>query len=175
MPSPEVMRSLMQRYPRHAMVPIALVASTILLIRGLSLPLLYTQKMFWKSSYSVWAGVVALWNQQEYLLAFVLLFFSMVFPFIKLASLAIIWFVKLPDRRRTALLHGLGVLGKWSMLDVFVVAILIVFVKLGPLVNVEPRSGVYVFSTAIAASMLTTMYVDRLARKPLRHIPPPSI
>lgn len=58
------------------------------------------------------------------------------------------------------------------MLDVFIVAILIVLVKIGPLAKVEPRTGVYFFSAAIAASMLTTMYIDRLARAARPNIPP---
>jgi paraquat-inducible protein A len=148
------------------LVPAALLLSTVLLLIGLSLPLLYAKQMFWKSTYSVWAGVVALWDQREFLLAAMLFFFSIVFPLIKLVALTVIWFVRLPSERRNILLHWLGVLGKWSMLDVFIVAIMIVLVKLGPLAQVEPRSGVYVFAAAIAASMLSAMYVDRLARRP---------
>ena len=105
-----------------------------------------------------------MWHANELLLAAVLFFFSIVFPFIKLAALLVIWFVRLPAEKRQELLHWLGILGKWSMLDVFVVAILIVLVKLGPLAKVEPRVGVYVFAAAILFSMLTTMYIDRLGR-----------
>jgi len=163
-------RSLMERHPNQVVVPIALALSTILLFVGLSLPLMDAQTGIlwkrWKSSYSVWAGIVALWEANELLLAGVVFFFSMVFPFVKLGALAVIWSVRLADDQRTQLLHWLGILGKWSMLDVFAVAILIVLVKLGPLANVQPRIGVYVFSAAILASMFTTMYVDRLAHKP---------
>lgn len=97
-----------------------------------------------------------------------LFFFSIVFPFVKLAALAIIWLVRLSDEKRLQLLHWLGLLGKWSMLDVFVVAILIVLVKLGPVARIEPRLGVYVFALAILASMMVTVYVDRLTRQVLR-------
>jgi len=48
---------------------------------------------------------------------------------------------------------------------VFVVAILIVLVKLGPLVKVRPQRGVYWFAAGVVLSMITSMYVDRLARK----------
>ncbi|HAM40938.1 MAG TPA: hypothetical protein DDX89_03735 [Candidatus Omnitrophica bacterium] len=158
--------ALSQLYPAHTLaVSVALLVSTTLLLTGLSLPLLHAQQMiFWKSTYSVWTGVVALWEANELLLATGLLFFSIVFPVVKLAALSVIWFVRLPQAQRARLLHRLELLGKWSMLDVFVVAILIVLVKLGPLAKVEPRAGVYVFAAAIACSMLTTMYVDRLAR-----------
>lgn len=161
---------LKERYPEDAVVPAALAVSALLLIGGLSLPLMHVhQRLLWKSwqnSYSVWTGVLALWHQQEYLLAAVIFFFSMAFPFAKLLALGLLWYRRLGQQQRDRVLHWLGILGKWSMLDVFAVAILIVLVKLGPLANVQPRSGVYVFAAAIVASMLTSMYVERLARKP---------
>ncbi|MDP3702799.1 MAG: paraquat-inducible protein A [Candidatus Omnitrophota bacterium] len=165
-------RSLTERHPKKSTVPAALLLSTVLLFIGLSLPLLEAKQRFlwkkWESSYSVWAGVQALWHQADYVLAAVLFFFCIVFPLVKLAALAVLWYVKLAEAQRTALLHWLGLLGKWSMLDVFVVAILIVLVKLGPMANVTPQSGVYVFCAAIVASMLTTMHVESLARESFR-------
>ena len=79
----------------------------------------------------------------------------------------VLWRVKLEDEKRKYILGWLGALGKWSMLDVFVVAILIVTVKLGPLANVEPKIGIYVFTGAILSAILTTMWVEKLARKAL--------
>ena len=110
-------------------------------------------------------GVRSLWEQNQIALAAILFFFSIVFPTAKLAALAFLWFVPLAEKGRQSVLHWLGILGKWSMLDVFVVAILIVLVKLGPLANIEPQRGVYWFAAAIVMSMLTSMYVERLARK----------
>ena len=160
--------ALHELHPEHTLfVPAAILCSATLLLTGLSLPLLNAQQMFWKSRYSVWEGVVALWDQHEYGLAILLFFFSIIFPIIKLMGLWILWFWRLREQHRATLLHSLGTLGKWSMLDVFIVAIMIVLVKLGPLAKVEPRVGVYVFAAAIACSMLTTMYVDRLARTSL--------
>ena len=160
-------RALRELHPKQTLVvPAAILFSSALLLIGLSLPLLHAQQLlFWKSSYSVWQGVVVLWQQNECILAVIVFFFSMVFPVVKLLSLAIIWFIRLPEEQRAKLLYWLETLGKWSMLDVFMVAILIVLVKLGPLAHVEPRSGVYFFAAAIFASMLTTKYVDHLARR----------
>ena len=163
-------QALSQLHPQHRLfVPAATVCSVLLLVTGLSLPLLYSQKLFWKSTYSVWEGVVELWRQHELALAAAILFFSIVFPFAKLLGLTVIWYWKLPEESRNRLLNWLGMLGKWSMLDVFVVAILIVLVKLGPFVNVEPRVGVYVFAAAILSSMLTTVYIEALAKRSRRH------
>ena len=52
-------------------------------------------------------------------------------------------------------LHWIHEYGKWSMLDVFVVAVLVVAVKLGAIADVEMRFGLYAF----AASILLTMYI----------------
>lgn len=143
-----------------------ILASFVLLLIALSLPLMTVEKMvFWKNDYSVITGVHGLWEQGQYALAVILFFFSIVFPVFKLAMLAVIWTVRLAERKRQAVLHWLGILGKWSMLDVFVVAILIVLVKLGPLAKVRPQQGVYWFAAAILLSMITSMYVDSLAQK----------
>ena len=164
--------SLSTRHPRRYDVPALLLLSFALLLTGLSLPLItIKQSVLWKhweNHYSVFTGVVSLAHQGDYFLAGVLFFFSMIFPIVKLLALAWVWWIPLAEERRLRLLHGLAILGKWSMLDVFVVAILIVLVKLGPLVEAEPRVGVYFFAAAIVASMLTTVDVSRLARSSLR-------
>ncbi len=161
--------SLRQRHPTLWIVPATLGLTTLLFIPALALPLMHTsQQLLWKrweSSYSAWRGVLELWQQGDQVLAVVLLVFCIIFPMVKLIALARIWFVAMPDAERKTLLHWLEVLGRWSMLDVFVVAILIVLVKLGPLTQVEPRAGVYVFAGAILLSMVLTMAIDRLARR----------
>ncbi len=159
-------QSLRDRYPRRIEVPLLILASFVLLLVALSLPLMTVEKMvFWKNEYSVITGVRGLWEQGQYVLAVILFFFSIVFPTFKLAMLGVIWTVRLAEQKRQAVLHWLGILGKWSMLDVFVVAILIVLVKLGPLAKVQPQRGVYWFAAAILLSMITSMYVDSLAGK----------
>lgn len=159
-------KSLRQRYPRRIEVPLLILLSFVLLLIALSMPLMKVEKMvLWKNEYSVIGGVKGLWEQGQYVLASILFFFSVVFPICKLAMLGFLWFVRLAEQRRQMVLHWLGVLGKWSMLDVFVVAILIVLVKLGPLAKVEPQRGIYWFAAAIFLSMITSMYVDNLAQK----------
>jgi paraquat-inducible protein A len=159
-------KSLFQNHPRRIEVPVLLVGSLVMLLVALSMPLMKVEKMvFWKNEYSVIAGVHGLWEQGQYVLAIILFFFSIVFPIFKLATLAVVWFVPLAEGRRKLALHWLGILGKWSMLDVFVVAILIVLVKLGPLAKVEPQRGLYWFAAAIVFSMITSMYVESLAGK----------
>jgi paraquat-inducible protein A len=161
--------SLSQLHPWRLEVPVLVFGSAALLVTGLSKPLMRVEKLvFWKNDYSVFTGIVSLYHDNQLMLAAVLFFFSMVFPFVKLTMLLVLWWAKLGESRRETMLRWLGFLGKWSMLDVFAVAIMIVLVKLGPLASVEPEPGLYFFCGAILASMLTTMYVEFIAHKAYR-------
>ena len=121
--------------------------------------------MFWKNEYSVVTGIIGLFHEGEYFLSALLFFFSVIFPMVKLVLLWTLWWGEFEEQTRAKVLEWLGILGKWSMLDVFVVAILIVAVKLGPLANVYPRQGVYIFSIAIVMAILTTMHVENLSKR----------
>jgi paraquat-inducible protein A len=147
-------------------VPILFAIAAAGLAVGLSRPLIQVEKaIFLENEYSVWTGVVGLAEDGEWLLAGVVFFFSFVFPIVKLAMLVWIWFAPQARARRDLWLRRLEELGRWSMLDVFAVAILIVATKLGPLAQVNARPGVYWFCAAILASMLATIRVRQLAER----------
>ena len=163
-------KSLKDLHPGRRDVPVWIGAALVVLVAGLSLPILTVEKTIfwrhWENHYSVFVGVIELAKSGDWLLSVILFFFSMVFPFAKLFSLAVLWYRKLSEADRAKTLRWLEALGKWSMLDVFVVAILIVAAKLRDLTQVQPRIGVYLFGLAIILSMLITTRVNRLARRP---------
>ena len=162
-------KSLQEIHAERSDVPLLIGLALVILVAGLSLPILTVEKTVfwrhWENHYSVFVGVVELAKSGDWLLATILFFFSMVFPFAKLFSLALLWYRKLSEGDRRKTLHWLEILGKWSMLDVFVVAILIVAAKLRDLTQVQPRIGIYLFGLAIILSMLATTRVERLARR----------
>jgi paraquat-inducible protein A len=59
-------------------------------------------------------------------------------------------------------LHFTEQFGKWSMLEVFVVALLLVSVKLGALLSVEVHYGVYLFALAVLLTMGISWWISRL-------------
>ena len=162
-------KSLKDLYPNRADVPALIGLATVVLVAGLSLPILTVEKTVfwrhWENHYSVFVGVMELAKSGDWLLAVILFFFSMVFPFAKLLSLTTLWYRRMSGAERAKTLHWLNLLGKWSMLDVFVVAILIVAAKLRDLTQVQPRIGIYLFGLAIILSMLATTHVERLAKR----------
>jgi paraquat-inducible protein A len=159
-------RSLMQSHARRVDVPILLLLSAGLLIAGLLLPVLHTEKLvFWHDSYSILTGILALVEEGYYVLAAILFLFSMIFPAAKLIMLTFVWLARFEATTRARMLRRLEIVGRWSMLDVFVVAVFIVATQLGWLISAEPRIGLYLFAAAVLMSMIATMIIEKLASR----------
>ncbi len=129
----------------------------VLLITGMVSPIITLEKLiFIENTFSVVSGVIQLFGEGQYFLFLVISIFSIGLPLIKLVILYLLLSAATARRHRfDRLLELMHDYGKWSMLDVFVVAILVVAVKLGALADVQMRYGLYAF----AAGVLLTMYV----------------
>jgi paraquat-inducible protein A len=159
-------RSLRERYPKRFDVPLFLWGALLLLPFGLLLPTVTLSKMGGASEqdFSVVTGIVNFAREGNFFLALIIFVFSFLFPIVKLTTLFILWFRRLsPESRDQSLLH-LRALGKWSMLDVFVVMVFTGSVQFGFLTRAYPRYGLYLFSGAVLLSMVATFLEFRLAR-----------
>src|SRR5258706_7683927 len=156
---------LRRLYPRRVDVPLALLAATVSLGVGLVLPIMRVEKLLFENEFSVLSGISALFREGYWGLGALILVFSVLFPIAKLVVVWLIWGGGLARAERRRLLARLKTLGKWSMLDVFVVALSVVAVKLGSLAQVVPLAGVYVFAAAVLASMVATVLVERLTAR----------
>lgn len=144
--------------PGHARrLRLLITAAAILLGVGICAPVLTIEQFILiRHDFSVLSGIWQLLLQGQYLLFVLILGFSVVLPILKLLVLlrltgaAIHHDSRLP--RYLSLMHSYG---RWSMLDVFVVAILVVAVKLGAIADVTVHYGLYAF----AGSVLLTLYI----------------
>lgn len=155
-----------ERYPRRIDVPLLLTGALLLLPFGLLLPTVSLSKIGGISNqeFSVVTGILNLAREGNPLLALIVFVFSFLFPIVKLTTLFVLWFRRLsPESTERSLLH-LRALGKWSMLDVFVVAVFTGSVQFGFLARADPRYGLYLFSGAVLLSMVATFLLFRLAR-----------
>ena len=147
-----------RHYPQQArQLRVLIVAASILLAVGLVAPIITLEKfVLIENTFSVVTGVFQLLNEGQWFLFLVIACFSIVLPILKLGVLYLLVGGRSLGRQRLhRYLHWMHQYGKWSMLDVFVVAVLVVAVKLGAVANVEMRYGLYAF----AASVLITMFV----------------
>jgi paraquat-inducible protein A len=138
--------------------------ATILLLVGLSAPILtISQFIFIRNTFSVVSGIYELFRHGQIVLFVLITFFSVILPLLKLWVL----FRVLIDRQShpsvvKRYLHLMHDYGRWSMLDVLVVAMLIVMVKLGTIATVQVHYGLYVFGAAVLLIMYITSRVIRL-------------
>lgn len=145
----------------RTLINLALVLALILFLGGISAPLLTLTKLLWFSNtFSILSGITQLAEEGEWFLCIVVTLFSVIFPSTKLALLFYVWNGSGNSISRT-LLHWLNISGKWSMLDVFVVAVLVASVKLGALASIELHYGVYLFATAVLLIMSVTHWILR--------------
>ena len=86
----------------------------------------------------------------------------MVFPVAKNLLIALTRYLRSENLRLDRPLRLLGHISKWSMLDVFLVALLVVIVRLGVFGKVTVRWGIYVFAASV---ILGTLATNRLVTK----------
>jgi paraquat-inducible protein A len=154
--------------PHHRYaVPALLFAALALFGTGIFFPFFHVTK-FWvfESSVSVVGGIITLFHEGEYFLFAILTLFTLVFPCVKLGLLGVIWVDRQHDLARVRRLHHwVEVFGRWSMLDVFVVAILIVAMKSAAVADIHIGSGLYLFTFSVIATQTAAAWIDRLLRK----------
>ena len=156
--------SLRERHPRRNDVPLLILAGLVTLGIGLFQPVVTLEKLLFSSrTYSVITGVIDLFRCGNIFLAALIFGFSAVFPTLKLLLLLVLWFRRIDEEERRRTLWYLEFLGKWSMLDVFVVILMIGSIQFGILARGQVEPGVYVFGAAILISMVATLVVARIA------------
>jgi paraquat-inducible protein A len=156
--------SLHSQHPRRHDVPLLIIVGLVTLGIGLFLPIVTLEKLAFSSrTYSVLTGIKDLFEGGNILLAGLIFGFSVLFPAFKLVMLLVIWFRRIDEGDRRRFLWYLEVLGKWSMLDVFVVIVMIGSIQLGILASGTVEPGVYVFGSAILISIAATFVVGRIA------------
>lgn len=109
------------------------------------------------------SSVTMMWNDDLKIVAVLILFFSIIFPFLKLSILFYLWFFCKSAGFRQKLIHYIEPLGKWSMLDVFVICIILVLTDNQLLVASEIMPGVYFFLTAIFLSIFSALKIEKLS------------
>lgn len=141
-----------------------LLISSGLLIAGLFLPMLtISQFVFIRNEFSVISGITELWKAGQYILFVVIGCFSVIIPLTKIVLLfKLLQSDDKPHPIKMKLLRLMHDYGRWAMLDVMVVAMLIVTVKMGAIASIQIHPGLYVFGTAVLLIMLTTQSTVRL-------------
>jgi paraquat-inducible protein A len=130
-------------------------------------PLFTFSKFFiFDNTVTLVSALVELFEEGHLVLFIVILGFSVLLPYMKLVLLFLLGnHGVISAQRKRRLIHWMELIGKWSMLDVFVVAVLLVSIKMGPVVNIEVHWGLYAFSASVLLIMLISQWTASVARK----------
>lgn len=159
--------TLAELFPLQAkIIQFTLILTVILFVTGISLPVMtVTKLLIVKNEFSILSGLFELSRDGEYLLFLVIFTFSILLPFLKMYVLFRLVSVNIKNKvqysRYLDLMHRYG---RWSMLDVFVVAILAVAVKLGALASIQIEQGMYFFTTSVILIMMLASFVMRMEK-----------
>ena len=137
-----------------------LVAATLLYIPANAFPIMTVKKLGKGDPHTILSGVQELAESGLWSLAILVLFASVVVPMLKLVGLSfLVWMAKrrstwrLQDRSK--LYRVIEVAGRWSMIDIFVIAILVALVHLGTVATIQPGA---IGATSFAAVVVLTMF-----------------
>lgn len=142
-----------------------LLAATILYIPAMLLPVMYTNSLFGKEDDTIISGVLLFWNSGSQALAIIIFIASIVVPVMKLAALAIL--AATAQRRsrwrpeqRTVLYRIVEFVGRWSMLDIFVITLTVALVRFQSLAVITAGPGALAFCAVVVLTMMASMQFD---------------
>lgn len=141
------------------------IAGAICFIPANLLPVLSTTALGSAHAETIMGGVMFLYTSGSWPLALIVLIASVMIPLGKLIALAYLLITvqrgyQGAGRERTQLYRMVRFIGRWSMLDVFVITFTVALVQLQPLMFVQPGSGVVFFAAVVLLTMVAAESFD---------------
>lgn len=154
-----------------------LVAAALLYLPANFLPVMVTASVRGRDSHTILGGIAELWISGSQALAVIVFIASLVVPLVKMAVLALLivhaqrrstW----RQRERAWMYRTIESVGHWSMLDVFVVVMLVGMVRFGAFGEVEPGIGLLAFGAVVVLTMVASARFDPRLIWPVMGKPP---
>lgn len=139
----------------------AALGALVLFWPAILLPILEIERLGHHSESSILMGIVDLFRHGSWFVGTVVLVFSIIFPLLKILFLIELSLLRILHRRYKALTYRImESAGKWSMMDVLLLAFMVMLVKLGNLVTFHFGYGVVAFTLCVAMSLVASMSFD---------------
>ena len=142
-----------------------LITSVVLYIPANYLPIMHTTFLGRTTENTIFGGVVTLWQHGSYPIAMVIFVASVFVPIGKILILG--WLCISVQQRstlvlpqKTRLYRITEFVGRWSMVDVFVVGILVALIQLGAIMTILPGAAALAFAAMVATTMLAAIAFD---------------
>ena len=142
-----------------------LIAAVIMYFPANLLPITYTSTLGTIEASTIISGVIYFLKDGAVAVGLIILIASVVVPIAKIVVLGYLLLTihfksTWRPHDRTRLYRMIEMIGRWSMVDVFVVTIMVALVKLGALANVDAGPAAIYFATVVVLTMLATENFD---------------
>ena len=142
-----------------------LLAAIICYLPANLLPIMETAMLSGTQNDTIMSGVVFLWQSGSWPLALVVFIASVLVPLLKILAMLLLLITvqcrsRWAPRQRTRLYRLLETIGPWSMLDIYVVALLVSLVQLQSLASIKAGPGAMAFGAVVVLTMLSAMCFD---------------
>jgi paraquat-inducible protein A len=142
-----------------------LLAAAILYVPANVLPILHTTTVGYEGDDTIFDGIVALWSGGSWPLAILVFVASILVPTLKFMVLGFLifstyrrWSWGLYDR--VILYRLVEAIGRWSMLDIFVVSLLVTLVQLRGIATIHAGAGALAFAAVVVLMMYAAQAFD---------------
>ncbi len=142
-----------------------IIAAAICYIPANILPVMTSITLTSAEEDTIIDGVILLYLTGSWPLALIVLIASVVIPMAKLFALAYLLItvqrrsIK-SNRERAKLYRLVELIGRWSMLDVFVISFVVALVQMKPLMAAEPKSGIVFFAAVVVLTIFAAQSFD---------------
>ncbi|WP_340611066.1 membrane integrity-associated transporter subunit PqiA [Xenorhabdus bharatensis] len=142
-----------------------LITSAILYIPANMLPIMVTQSLGSDINSTILEGIILLWSTGSYPVALVIFIASIMVPLLKMLAICwLCWDAKRHGRYNSETMHFIyeivEFVGRWSMIDVFVIAVLSALVRMGQFMSIYPAMGAILFASVVILTMFASMTFD---------------
>ena len=145
-----------RRRMRNFAFSFLIILATVFFALGVMLPAIrFTTVFVWTNQHSVATIIWALWKNEEFFLCFVIFMFSIFFPFMKLFYLlTLVTSPDMPAEFRNKSISAMEWLGRYSMTDVMVLALMIFYINASGYSEASVLPGIYFFAASAIMTML---------------------
>jgi paraquat-inducible protein A len=142
-----------------------LTAAFVLYFPANLLPIMETSSLFGSQSDTILSGIAFLWHSGDWAIAVVVFVASVLVPMAKMLALALLalsvqgrW--RWRPHERTRLYRLVELVGRWSMLDIYVVTVLAALVQVSALASIHAGPGTIAFGAVVVLTMFAALAFD---------------
>lgn len=142
------------------------LTALILLIPANLLPIMTVSQFGEGQPSTIMGGVVLLLHHGMIPIATIVFIASFAVPFLKISGIVVLllsiqfnW--RISRRQQTLMYRMVEYIGKWSMLDIFVIAITAKLVDMGKIASIQGNAAAVYFGLAVVMTMLAAMVFDQ--------------